>query len=807
MRNKLILLSMILNLFTISFAERVEKIEKINIQNINEKEQKDYTLIRDRWVEFLIGLPQNNKITEISKERLAEIINLNEKEADKVYSNINLEKDRKSIFKNAENMKSGVDILIQYDGLVKIAKAYITPGTKYYKNEKIKNEVFDALEWLYDNAYHEGLPELGNWWQWELGIPKKLNDLLMLMYNDIPRENRIKYLKASQYFQPDAKWSAASPSASYSTAPNKRLSTGGNRIDTSIISFLRGVLMEDKIQILDGLDSAIEVGELVTSGDGFYKDGSFVQHDNVAYNGTYAAVLFEGLGSILWLIDGTEFKINDSKLNNIYDSILNGYTYLMINGGINDSVSGRSISRDNSSDIERGKILLSSMALLTKKSPLEYQEKLKSLIKKVILDNNYYSIVEKENNPTIKEILIEIMENNQINPIEVKGTKIFGAMDRTIYFNDRGGKIAISMHSNRIANYETMNGENVKGWYTGEGMTYIYGEDSSNYIEFWPTVDMYHLSGVTNSINKMKDKAGERRVKNLVTPKSFTGGVETGEIAFIGMDLLSWNKQTRAKKSWFMIDGVILCLGSNIRSNDGEIHTTIDNRILNNGKIYVDGQELIEDITIKNPKNVTINFNKNYKNENIGYKVINAPELKIEINKRNGSWKNIGGVSDTEIIKNYFLTYINHGDNPRSESYSYVILPMFSEEEVENYDTSRFEIIKLDNEAHIVKDKKTNILAIHFWKDTINKFENIKVFSSASILKKEEGDFLELYISDPTQLQNYNSIIEINGKYELLESTDKDISVKIKESITRVEVNLRNNGSTQTIKLRKVANK
>ena len=51
----------------------------------------------------------------------------------------------------------------------------------------------------------------------------------------------------------------------------------------------------------------------------------------------------------------TEFKIESPEINNIYDSILKGYSYLMINGGVNDSVSGRSISRDNSSEIRKRK--------------------------------------------------------------------------------------------------------------------------------------------------------------------------------------------------------------------------------------------------------------------------------------------------------------------------------------------------------------------------------------------------------------------------------------------------------------------
>ena len=804
MKRKLVLLSMIAILTNVSFGEEIGKSEKIVACQLEKNEIKDCRKIINKWQEFLIGLPNSDSQIKMTDEEIKKVVSFNEKNADGYYSDINLSKDRKSIFKSFENMKSGVDVLKQYDGLVKIVKAYSTPGTKYYKKEEIKTQVIDALDWLYDNAYHENLPELGNWWQWEIGIPKKLNEILAIMYDEVPKDKKIKYLKASQYFQPYAKWSAFSPSASYSSAPHKRISTGGNRIDTSLICFIRGVLMEDRTQILDGLNSVAEVGKIVTEKDGFYKDGSFVQHDNVAYNGTYATVLFDGLGMILELIDGTEFKIESPEINNIYDSILKGYSYLMINGGVNDSVSGRSISRDNSSEIERGRDLVSSITLLSSKAPKEYRNDLYSMIKKIVLDNNFYSVIKKESKPKIKNILENIMADENIKPLKVEGTKIFGAMDRAVYTNSKEGKVVLSMHSNRIANYETMNEENLKGWYTGDGMTYIYGKDSSSFVEFWPTVDMYHLSGVTNSINKMENKAGERREKPIVSPKKFVGGVETGDVAFVGMDFISWNNKTTAKKSWLMIDGAVLALGSNITSTDGEIHTTIDNRILKKGKIYIDGKELNKNSTIKDPKNLTINFNENYPDENIGYKIINSPELNINFTENKGSWKNIGGTLDKEIVKQYFSVYLNHGKDPKDETYAYVILPMFSKEEVENYDTSRFKIEKLDGKVHIVRDTKTDIVAINFWNDGENEFEGIKTKYPLSIIKDEKDGILKLYVSDPTQAQNENVSLEINGKYKLIEKSSDKIFVKTENGVTKLNLDLKNNGSTEKIELKKI---
>ena len=804
MKRKLILLSMIAILTNVSFGEEIGKSEKIIACQLEKNEIKDCRKIINKWQEFLIGLPNSDSQIKMTDEEIKKVVSFNEKNADGYYSDINLSKDRKSIFKSFENMKSGVDVLKQYDGLVKIVKAYSTPGTKYYKKEEIKTQVIDALDWLYDNAYHENLPELGNWWQWEIGIPKKLNEILAIMYDEVPKDKKIKYLKASQYFQPYAKWSAFSPSASYSSAPHKRISTGGNRIDTSLICFIRGVLMEDRTQILDGLNSVAEVGKIVTEKDGFYKDGSFVQHDNVAYNGTYATVLFDGLGMILELIDGTEFKIESPEINNIYDSILKGYSYLMINGGVNDSVSGRSISRDNSSEIERGRDLVSSITLLSSKAPKEYRNDLYSMIKKIVLDNNFYSVIKKESKPKIKNILENIMADENIKPLKVEGTKIFGAMDRAVYTNSKEGKVVLSMHSNRIANYETMNEENLKGWYTGDGMTYIYGKDSSSFVEFWPTADMYHLSGVTNSINKMENKAGERREKPTVSPKKFVGGVETGDVAFVGMDFISWNNKTTAKKSWLMIDGAVLALGSNITSTDGEIHTTIDNRILKKGKIYIDGKELNKNSTIKDPKNLTINFNENYPDENIGYKIINSPELNINFTENKGSWKDIGGTLDTEIVKQYFSVYLNYGKDPKDETYAYVILPMFSKDEVENYDTSRFKIEKLDDKAHIVRDTKTDIVAINFWNNGENEFEGIKTKYPLSIIKDEKDGILKLYVSDPTQAKNENVSLEISGKYKLIEKSSDKIFVKTENGVTKLNIDLKNNGSTEKIELKKI---
>ena len=801
---KSIFIFTLLALTITSFSEEKKVAVKENQKiEINQSERADYKKIRENWLEYLTGVPNKSNIAKMSKEELEETYLGNEKQADTSYAKLNKNQDRTFLIEGYENMGDGVHVMRTYENIKNIAKAYATPNTKYYKNPEIKKELIEYLDWLYDNAYHEGLPENGNWWQWELGIPKHLNDIMVLLYDDVPYEKRMKYLKASQYFQPFAEYSGVSPSASYSTSPDKRVSTGGNRIDTSIISFLRGVLMEDKVQVIDGAKAVADVGEYVTTRDGFYKDGSFIQHNNVAYNGTYASVLFDGLGSVLWLATGTQFEVKDERIDNVYESILNGYKYLFINGGINDSVSGRATSRDNSSDISRGKDLLTSLSLLSIGAGKEYQDEIKSLIKTVALENNSYNTIDKISNKIAKAIIRDIINDDSIKTLKVEGTKVYGAMDRAVSINEKGGKFVLSMHSSRIANYETMNNENVKGWYIGDGMTYVYGTDSETFTEYWPTVDRYHLPGVTNSLRERGDKSGERR--GQTTSKAWVGGSCNGKEAFVGMDMISWNKATEMRKSYFMTDdGVILIAASNINSKDGEVHTTIDNRIIKDGKIILNGKEIKEDTVIENPQNISLNFNENYKGENIGYKVVYAPQLNLKKETRTGSWKEIGGTLSEEISKDYFTVYINHGKNPKKSGFAYIILPMYTQEEVDNYDVSRFEIVKLDKEAHIIKDKKSGVTGINFWKDSPTKELGIKAYSTLSVLLKENDEFLELWVSDPTQLANYKSVLEVDGKYEVIESSTENIQAITSEEKIKIKIDLRNNGTSEYIKLKKL---
>lgn len=800
MKNKLFITSILLTslITNYSFASNI----KNNSNNINQevKNQNYFNSIRLKWIDFLTG---SKFINQLSPQEKVDYINSIDSSTENLLNKLILNND-KYIFENYKDMKNGVQVYGAYNNIKTLARAYNIPESKFYKSSEIKDKVNKAMEWMNKNAYYIGAPENGNWWQWELGIPKSINEIVAFMYEDMPQDKKELYLKTSQYFQPFARYSGYSPSAVYSSSPEKRISTGGNRMDTVIISFMRGVLMNDPVQILDATSAVGDVAEFVSNGDGFYKDGSFVQHGNIPYNGTYASVLFDGLGSVLYLTQNTPYEIKDKKINNIYEAIINGYSYLYINGGITDAVSGRSISRNNSSDLTRGVALLGSMALLSEGAPQPYKTQIQEFIKTAITENNSSYNIDSLKNLTIKNILLSIKNNSSIKPNKIYGTKIFSGMDRAIYKTKTDGKFVVSMHSSRIGNYESMNGENIKGWHTGDGMTYIYGIDSNQFTNFWPTVDLYHLPGTTESINNRNDKSGERRHKIKMSPKSWVGGSASNDMALVGMDFLSWNNETLGKKSWFMIDNSIIALGSNISSSDGVVHTTIDNRIINkfnSNKVYLNGK-LMENNLNQLPNNLLITLEGNLPSEEFTYKILDADKVIVKKENREGNWKNVGGTSTTSLKENYFTAYIDHGKNPKNSKYSYIIIPMSNENILKNYDWNSIKINQQDENAHYISKK--NIKAINYWKDSPYKVDKFKSYSTLSLIAKEENNILELWLADPTQLSQIHSTLEIDGKYSLIETNDKTLKIKDSGNKTILKFNTQNIGQSINIKLKKI---
>ena len=148
-----------------------------------------------------------------------------------------------------------------------------------------------------------------------------------------------------------------------------------------------------------------------------------------------------------------------------------------------------------------------------------------------------------------------------------------------------GVGIGISLSSTRTGKYESINGENKKGWYQGDGMTYIYLNPLDYACSYWPYVNLYRLPGttITNSLREEKELSGNNAYGNY----DFVGGVYNGMNMVVGMTFSSdtpgvnFYSTLTGNKAYFIFENIFVFIGNNISCDDNyDVETIIENRKL-----------------------------------------------------------------------------------------------------------------------------------------------------------------------------------------------------------------------------------
>lgn len=374
------------------------------------------------------------------------------------------------------------------------------------------DEVVRGLDDLHA-VYHEDAAAEGNWWHWEIGAPMALLETCTLVYNRLDRRRLASYLRAATRFCPD---------------PNRRTGwpdlpeTGANRADKAAITALAGVLGSDPERIALARDALSPLFAYVTSGDGFYSDGSFIQHENLPYAGSYGIALLSSLGWTCALLAGSPWEVTDPGLRQVIDAVERGFAPFVHKGLVMAPVRGRAISRETTTDADAGRDLAKAASLLTGSALGDPQ-----------------------------------------------GCHLFPEQDRVVHRRP-GWSFALSLSSRRIARYESINDENLRAWHTADGMTYLYNDDLDHYVDgFWPTVDPCLLPGTTVSAAP-HDHPGPGPAAN-----DWAGGAVLDGVGAAGLELAGPGPTGR--KSWFMLDGAVIALGAGI-SGEGRVVTVVENR-------------------------------------------------------------------------------------------------------------------------------------------------------------------------------------------------------------------------------------
>ncbi|MEC2158347.1 polysaccharide lyase family 8 super-sandwich domain-containing protein [Virgibacillus halodenitrificans] len=754
--------------------------------SVSAYQEDEFDELRYKWNESLLGL----KAFDEGNTHMREIIANKTKTAKELWITMNKNSDREYLWMDLSSNTDPGDITYSYRNLYKMAEMFVTESSSLYHNPELLNDIIAGLDWMYQHRYNANIPETGNWWHWEIGAPRALNNITSILYNYLDSEKIQNYMSAVDHFQPD-------PTKSGATTPDKyRESLGANRIDTSKVVVVRGIIVKDAAKIAASRDALSQVFKYVTEGNGFYRDGSFVQHEDIAYNGSYGIVLIEGLTELFHLLSNSTWEVTDPYVEHVYSWISESFEPFMYKGSLMDMVRGRAISRSFLQEHQAGHTVIQTVLRMSQFAPEPYATEYKKMAKYWIQEDshlNYLTNLTDFNDINLAE---KLLKNDAIKPRgELLLHKTFANMDRVVT-RKPGYAFGISMYSDRIQNYEDMNNENRKGWYTGEGMTYLYNNDLDQFSDgFWPTVDPYRLPGTTVDTMARADGSGEHRSDN-----SWVGGSTLANMyGTAGMNYSAWNSSLTAKKSWFMFDDEIVALGAGISSKeDRNIETIVENRKIGEGginQLSIDGEKQANLFSQTAKKNVNWAFLEGTNaGSDIGYYFPAGGTLQVKKEEREGSWSDINYKEPEATINRAYATmWFDHGVRPTNKTYSYVLLPKRSENGVAAYaNDPEIEILRNDDDVQAVRETSEQLLGANFWKNEKQTAGPLTAYQKASVTMKHSGRTLDVSLADPTMKNSGVIELEIAEKAYGVIAADERVKVEQIKPTIRLKVDVNN---------------
>ncbi|HCX9282125.1 TPA: polysaccharide lyase 8 family protein [Staphylococcus aureus] len=737
----------------------------------------DYEKLRNTWLNVNYGYDKYDESNQDMKKKFE----ATEKEAKKLLEDMKTESDRTYLWESAKDLDNkSADMTRTYRNIEKIAEAMKHKDTKL-KTDENKKKVKDALEWLHENAYgkepdkkvadlktnfSKSAPQKNtnlNWWDYEIGTPRALTNTLILLNGDISSDEKKKYTAPIKTFAPDS-------DKILSSVGKPEQAKGGNLVDIAKVKLLESIIEEDKDMTKESIDAFNKVFTYVQSNatgkerNGFYKDGSYIDHQDVPYTGAYGVVLLEGISQMMPMIKETPFKDSNQNDTTLKSWIDEGFMPLIYKGEMMDLSRGRAISRENETSHSASATVMKSLLRLSDAMDDSTKAKYKKIVKSSVKSDSSYKQNDYLNSYSDIDKMKSLIEDSTISTNGLtQQLKIYNDMDRVTYHN-KGLDFAfgLSMTSKNVARYESINNENLKGWHTGAGMSYLYNSDVKHYRDnFWATADMKHLAGTTTLENEILKETDDKK-----SSKTFVGGTKfDDQHASIGMDFENQDKTLTAKKSYFILNDKIVFLGTGIKSTDSSKNpvTTIENRKANGYTLYTDDKQTTNS---DNQETNSVFLESTDTKKNIGYHFLNKSKITVKKESHTGKWSEINKSQKSDDKKDEYYEVTQKHSNSDNK-YGYVLYPGLSKD-VFKTKKDEVTVVKQEDDFHVVKDNESVWAGVNYSNSTQTfDINNTKVEVKAKgmfILKKKDDKTYECSFYNP---ESTNSASDIESKISM----------------------------------------
>lgn len=666
-----------------------------------------------------------------------------------------------------------------FERLYWMALAYSSPGAGLAGDTTLLADIVAGLDWMVANYYREDGEQIGNWYEWMISGPAAFNNAAVLLYDQLTAEQIGAYTRATANYTPEP------------------IATAANRALTASIVVGRGTLASDGTTVALGVDGLPPVLSYVTRGDGFYTDGSFIQHDYYPYIGAYGASILDALSPIINTVAGTRWQVDAPVA---YEWLRDACDPVIWNGALMDMVSGRTIARWNEHEHYHAHYVLKAALALTPGAPAEHRDWLLSVCKEWLLDDGFDDPTPTQNVP----ILLAATSLRTDDSVPRRGklvlSKVFHNQDRIVHRRPHWA-YGISMCSNRIANFESINAENLRGWITADGVGYLYLAKSDQFMrDFWATVDHARMPGATVDVRTRQPSEG----RGTRGPWDWAGGATIDNYTAGGMSFEAQGGSLVCKKSWFCFDDEVVALGSGITASDGRpVETVVENRRLGDAgteRVSVNGATTVPDLG----SNATVPDARWLHLEGTGgYVFFDPTALRLKREARTGRWADVTQhpvwARTDPITRNYLTAWLEHGVDPSEATYAYALLPTATGAETESYaKRPAAEVLANSLVLQAVRHAEAGVLvAANFWQPGTAGV--VTTTGTGSVVVREDGDELRIGFADPTR-KAAASTVTIDRAVSDVVSVDDGLEVTSTNPLT-VSVDLSGSaGATRTLR-------
>jgi hyaluronate lyase len=430
-------------------------------------------------------------------------------------------------------------------------------------NPQLLRDILEGLE-TFAKRYNATTPWGVNWWDYEIGVPEKILPTLCLLGDAVPGTLRQGFLDAVEHFTSD-------PRRYY----NKGfLSTGANRLWLCRVHLYRAAIEKNADRLALCRDAVVEPLRYVARDtqkpdkgvDGFFDDGSFIQHESIAFVAAYGYLLLESYAEVAGLLKNTRWELTDPAAQNVFAMIQRSFDPFVVRGETIATVLGRSMG---SADYEGSKNTAMFLAAGARPLPLADAAqalRLKGGLKSWIAEDPTGSLVAsamgRADVSTLLAMKAVAADTSITPPRPRRGFQMFANMDRAVH---RCGSFvaALAMNSTRMTTFESLWGANRRGWFQSEGLLLLYTPDIQRYRDgYWALVDPYRLPGTTVERFPRSEGDGGGANPGRRGGGEFVGGTDMDGVGVAAMHLKPRDGALEARKAWFFFGDQIVCLGT-----------------------------------------------------------------------------------------------------------------------------------------------------------------------------------------------------------------------------------------------------